>query len=160
MNNQQLMDHMASFAEKTFTSEGQVLPMWILVDEKGEHSVYVTPFGSDTEKDLTARLIRAAVKKTSAVRLGFMSETWMASKPRDTPMEELRDFVPSEQPDRREAIMILVEDRFGKHLAGSIEILRDDNGEARLEKFKDMTFQDGPHECSRFANFFDKESVH
>lgn len=159
MDNQKLMDHMVSFAQKYFDSENVLMPMWTLIDERGEIYVYLTPFSNGAEKDLIAELIKSKIKEDNAVRYGFMSETWMTTVSKETPRHVLENITPSEHPNRKEAILIMVEDRDGKRLNGMMEIIRDDVDHGTLN---DITTSGEIDRGFRFGNMFERrlETTH
>lgn len=158
--NQEVMDMMRSFVEKSYDPKEMMLPMWTLIAEDGTVIPIMTPFTNDTEKEITSLIIKKLVKENHGVRLGFLSETWMVSQAEAPELthENAKDIVPSEHPQRREGILLLVEDKFGKHLSGWYEIKRDDKGNGSLSPFRSGIFD---NVSGRFGEMFGKvEALH
>lgn len=150
-SSRKLMDMMVTFARTNFEATGQLLPMWHIIDKTGQSYIYMTPFSGDEEKDMTAAFIRAMVKKHDAIRIGFMSETWMAHA---DSKEAAKHIIPCEQPDRKEALYFICEGIDGTNLCGSIMIERDADDKGHLQMFQEGTSQSG-----RFTNFFAREKA-
>lgn len=150
---QGLLDNMVSFVQKTFNPAGQVMPMWTIIGEDGKAYVYMVPFDGEASKNMAAHVIRDACTKHKATMIGFMSETWLAVLPASA---DPTGVIPSEHPDRKEAIYLTVETSSGKCLSGAMIINRD-VGAGVLEPFE----QHGEQSLGgRFANMFTKASVH
>lgn len=148
-----LMDHMIAFARSAFEETGQLMPMWHLVDAQGQSSIYMTPFNGDDEKTLTGTFIRAMVKKHNAIRIGFMSETWVASYPEGTSEKDAQKIMPSEHPERKEALYLTCEEIDGTNYSAFIDISRDADGKGILGKTDETTMN---ATTGRFTNFFER----
>lgn len=136
MNNQEFMDSLVDFVGKTFNSHGMLMPMFILIDNEDRQHIFMAPFTSDAEKDLTALVIRQEIQDKKAVRMAFVAEAWFVSPSADISEEEAMKIRPSEQPDRKEAIQISVEDRDGQGESAMIPIERDAKGNGKLGECK------------------------
>lgn len=126
---EKLFERASEFAVDTFKASGEVMPMWIAQDGKGEVIPILTPFTNDEEKDVTADAVREIFKKVGAVRCAFISEAWMLVGDKNNKMPEgpIR-----EHPNRVEALVITVEDNVGVSIMGSYPILRPIDGKPRL----------------------------
>lgn len=153
---QSLMDSMVSFAKTSFDPKSQVLPMWTVIGEDGKAYVYMIPFVESGDKNMAARVVREACDKHKATMIGFMAETWTVSGD-DKDKEQLTSVPPSEHPDRKEAIYMIVETASGKSISGMMIINRNvDDGV--LEPF--VQHDPATTTSGRFANMFPKKSVH
>lgn len=155
-DNQRLMDHMVTFARKSFEDpKCTMLPMWTLLCDNGEIIPVMAIFRNEEEKYATVDLIKQMVKDKGVNRIGFLSETWMSSyqgedakkKPRDLPK-------PSDDPNRKEGILFIVEDRFGGKICCTIPINRDEDNNATLGEIKVM-----PDFTGDMATFFEKRET-
>jgi hypothetical protein len=136
-DNQKLMDHMIDFTKFLFETTGEVVPMWLLQDAKGMIQPIVTPFGDDRSKDEVVKEIRRQIIELKSVRYGFMSEAWSLVVKKGHPdFDRAKDMRPSEHPDRREIVKLTVEDDQGSFMFGHFQILRPENGKAKLSPFK------------------------
>lgn len=114
--------------ERAYTNrkEGEVLPVWFLTLENGEHHIIGTPIlgdspvESDRAKDIIADTVATWVLENKATEVMFVSDTWMRSLPPDAPESETRKRV-SQQLDSVEAIVVQVwnRDKTGFTLARS-----------------------------------------
>lgn len=158
MNNKELMNHLVDFATRIFQGTGQVISMWVLVDQDGGQYVYATPFGSDAEKDATSAMIRHMVREKKAVRIGFVTEAWYARVPPGKTDDEVRQMLrPSMQPDKMECIFISVEDQDGQGYTGMMEIKRNEGRGELGEPDVHATGKRGNR--GRFAEMFER-TVH
>src|SRR6185295_10523944 len=120
---------MTSFVTKTYDPKGELMPMWTLVDKDGQCFVYVTPFDGEDSKDAVNNLIRSMCRKHNATMIGFMSEVWTYKAPKGTSPEDARRIVPSEQPDRQEAVLFIAETIDGECRFGHMAIIRNAEGD-------------------------------
>lgn len=150
-----LMEHMKSFAQTAFTDSGSIMPMWTLISENGQIIPVVSPFGDDSEKQLTVVVIRRMIVEFNVVMIGFMAETWIVDSKDDPTItnETMHDITPSQHPQRREGIMLVVENIYGKSAFGSFEINRDQDEKATLGEF---TLMPGESHGGTFSGLFGK----
>lgn len=138
------MDDLKEFAEKnmkiaseSFLASGQLLPMWI-ADTTDGAIVIASPFHGDRSKDAVVAKIREEIAP-KASRLLFMAESWM----RVLKEKDVYDGVPpSQAADRIEVIYLFAEDRTGRAIHISREIIRA-NGTVTLAEPKMSDTKDG-----------------
>ena len=120
----------ADNAANIFKESGEVLPMWHAEPEEGAHLLIATPWSDDEEKHVAEKALRKVFALHRVKRYAFISEVWMAQvKSFDEVDNGPR---PSVHPDRREAVMIAAEDRYGNSISGVFYILRPEHGPAKL----------------------------
>lgn len=153
--NRELLDHMASFCKFAFSESGQVLPMWLLEDEAGQIQPVLTPFGDSASKDAMIAAIRQAIRDHKAVRCGFMSEAWALIVKKGHPdFDNPTRIAPSEHPDRREIVKLMVEDKDGGMLFAKLFILRPEHGKPSLSP---ISIEEGAERAGgRFTGLFQK----
>lgn len=147
-----LFDHGAETAEFLFKAQGELIPMWLCVDDAGGMHPLIMPDMED--KDKVAATVRQFLKKNKIVQYVAMIECWM--------LEEKRDKVPAEvlsgeaslehHPDRREAIHIMAESKSGEYQSGVYYILRPEHGKPTLSPFKVIGMNEAE---GRFVKMFD-----
>lgn len=123
----------AETARHLFTAQGYLIPMWVGVNEKGAH---IPLRATDLDdKDQTAEIVRRFLKKNNIVRYVSMLECW-TYEGKDPPKELLEGQSLEHNPDRREGVHILAEDRSGDNCSGMYYILRPEHGKPTLSPFK------------------------
>lgn len=154
--NEGVLDSLDDFARRIFDPSEVILPMFVLVDDKGEVELVSAVLTSDTDKDSIAEMVKQRVRTHKAVRIGFLTEAWFLDS-KDAP-EMLNGVtpIPSEHDKRRECIQILVEDQWGKHISRVLEIVRESADKATLKLHEQMT---GGEVAGRFSHFFDVQHV-
>jgi hypothetical protein len=139
-----------------FKDAGEVQPMWHLVQENGPQLALLTPWNNAREKDAAADYIRAIIKERKIVRYAFMAETWMVqADPADveSAVRLARRGQLSKHQDRREALIVQVEDRDTKEQLSRVRfILRPEHGKATLSPPHQY---DGEMVAGRFCKMFD-----
>jgi hypothetical protein len=127
---QEFFANAAENAMRMFNESGEVLPMWHAEPEEGAHLLIATPWSNDEEKDIVQRGLRLAFADHKVVRYAFISEVWLATV---RTLDEAKNGPrPSVHPDRREALMIQAEDRYGNRISGEFYILRPEHGKPTL----------------------------
>lgn len=130
------------------------IPTIVAVCGNGEiqHVVLNVPFDEEN-KDRIVRAMRHQFKQWGVVRYGFVSEAWAATYkvfPQGTDEDER--VQPSEHPERREIMNIVVADREGAVFVSALDIKRDYNGIVRnIVKNTDMQSNPGSF-GGRFAS--------
>jgi hypothetical protein len=152
-----MVNHMVHSAITLFNhAGGELQPMWVLYAENGEVIPVVTRWENDNDKVAAVEFIKKLIKERNVIRFGFMSEVWVAYEDKDEPS----GIMPSERPDRKEAIMVIVEDHDGFAEFGSMEITRDSDGSPVLGQYEKKA---GPGVdgviTGRFFNLFEKKRV-
>ena len=92
----------------------ELLPMWSIIDAKGELLVRATPWQNEHEKHLAEIFIRAEIAKRNAVAYSLVIEAWEAWQPLgwDPQKEPLTERNrPSKRVDRREVVIALAVDK-------------------------------------------------
>lgn len=85
----------------------QMSPSWLLVGLDGQRHLFMTPWKSDFEKELTRSFMREKMKELDAVAYSVVTESWMVRLPNGA-----RPIVdrPSQDPRRQECVMIMATD--------------------------------------------------
>ena len=99
---EELLALLSQFAETSFEEQGQVPPLFHAITEDGEHLLYMTPWEDGKAKAKMLKMVRAEFARKHVVRYGYVSEVWLAGY--DAPPRVL----PSERPDRKEAVVVAI----------------------------------------------------
>jgi len=144
-----------AFADKQagemFKQTGEVLPMWDLEDGEGNRFLAVTPFTDTGNKESVAAIIRRLISDRGIVRYAFLCEAWSA-------IVQAEDQIPQtlvDHPDRREVLIIFVEERGGATLSRTRYILRPEHGKPTLSPPNDNEAYDNAQ--GRFMHMFEPE---
>lgn len=127
-------ESMAGPVDSIFADTGVFQPMWFLEAKDGGLYVYGTPWADDQEKNIAVQYIRQEIKDKKAVRICHIAEVWQLTGRLDEGIPEsikLGGKIAS-HPDRREAVMILAQDKDGNHLMITRYILRPEGKKAVL----------------------------
>jgi len=143
---QEFFANAAENAMRIFNESGEVVPMWHAEPKEGPHLLIATPWSNDEEKHLAEKTLRLVFADHQVKRYAFISEVWMAQvKSFDEVNSGPR---PSEHPDRREALLITAEDRYGNRISGNFYILRPEHGPAKLSP---LDMHDHDAQTGRFS---------
>lgn len=144
----EIFDHGKDAAKHLFDTQGEVHPMWIIENNKGEITPMIVPMVGD--KNEIAKAVGKALKELKAVRYVSIIEAWtLEPKSKELP-ESIKLGAPvSQHPDRREVIWIIAEEKGGS-IAGMYYILRPEKGKPVLSPFK--TLPKSEHQEGRFVN--------
>lgn len=152
MTLEEIFDHGKDAAKHLFDMQGEVHPMWIIENKKGEIIPMMVPMIGD--KDELSVAIKKALKKLEAVRYVSIVEAWMLDIAKEKKLpESVQLGAPiSQHPDRREIVAVNAEDKAGGSMSGMFYILRPEIGKPRLSNFKEIpdTKQEG-----RFVNLLE-----
>lgn len=119
-----LMDIVARGGQGIFHERGEIRhPMFFGQDHAGHVTVLMVKELLEN-KDLGAMIVGAALSENECVRYVFMAETWFTSLVGMTPEQAKAEPMPSEHPDRREAVFLYGEDADGTRRARTYEIVR------------------------------------
>jgi hypothetical protein len=141
----------AETAEFLFNKQGFLVPMWIGVNERGSKQPLLIPdFG---DKDSAAEQVREFLRRGKIIRYVSMLECWVYEG-KDVPPEILAGQSLEKNPDRREAIHILAEDRDDNTISGRFYILRPEHDKPKLSPLKTEELSGGRTE-GRFVKMFD-----
>jgi hypothetical protein len=107
----QFVEQVAQNVSRIFEKQGQVLPMYHIIDAEGRDFVMLAPPLPD--KDMAVAVARALLAEMGATRVAYIDEGWaLDSKLSTADIQEVyRSGVSiSEHPDRIEVILINAED--------------------------------------------------
>ena len=128
--------HGAEFAANTFKQVGELEPMWICETGTGDMIIVegeMPPHLGDDRNKLAA-ILKAAFRAHGVVRYVFMTEAW-SYEGKELPASIAAGASIESHPDRNEVISLTAEEK-GRHLMGTMQILRPEYGRAKLTPFK------------------------
>jgi hypothetical protein len=134
-----------------FEKQGYLLPMWVGISDKGAHIPLMVKDMED--KDQVSDGVRQFLKEKKITRYVSMLECWTLEGVKEVPPEILAGGSLEKNPDRREAIHVLAEDKDGSTISGCFYILRPEHGKPKLSPLK-VHPKEGNAE-GRFAKMFD-----
>ncbi len=108
-----LAEGLMDFGSELFNKKGpdEIQPMFVGEDEKGEKTALMTPFSSDEEKQMIARMVHEFFVEKQILRYAFLSEGWMrVATPEENKNPKKIDPKVSEHEDRREALIVVAND--------------------------------------------------
>lgn len=142
MNLNELVQHGADFAKFAFEGSGELQPMWITEDNKGQRGIVMTPFDGPNAKTKVVRALRESFKRLNIQRYVFIVEAWMLdTRAVDKKVTEnviQGNVAVSDVPERIECIQVVGEDRDGTSAMGHYLIHRDKDGKPTLSEFKKL----------------------
>lgn len=154
-NFKEFVDSIKQKVTQTFNTEGKILPTWFFLLKDNSIVELVTPFRNNFEKDIIDKAIRKVVVAKDVQRYAFTSEVWYAISI-ERYVKKLSDYKglpPSKRPDRKEALMLVAEDKAGEGLIGRSDIHR--GGDlAMVGEFKMVSNKDNFE--GRFMSMFSK----
>ena len=156
---QELMAIVSKSAAQVFKERGEIIPILHMVDEFNNHIPihWTTGFENYSTKDMTANIMRRALRAANAQRYALVIEAWTVDERGDTKsaMEmQGRGESLERHPDRIEVITIFVEDKNTKErLSRWYRILRPEHGKATLAPPRDIQTLEG---VGRFNNLFEE----
>jgi len=151
--------------EKRFDEMGEVDPSWALVTAGGKRHMVVMAFPSTVEdpygdkaKKAGVAIMRDYFREHYVVRYAFVTEMWLGTK-----SSSVRPVL---DPNRREAVLLLVEDRGGAFTAwreiirpanskpylGKLELLIDGSPAPRYSRFGNLLYQPRPRSSSELPD--------
>ncbi len=144
--------------ELSFSEQGSISPMLFVgmrsVRHKGKIEAMVTPaapFLSDANgKDMLSDLLKQIAAEDNPIFIAMVTECWMVKGDKDSDIDEMRKMLPSENPNRKEAVLATFE---GLDFQRQImwEINREEGEEPTLGKMK---CEESSSMQGRFAHFF------
>ncbi len=93
---------------------------FVAENQNGELFMYGTPFDGDKSKQALIRFLRAEFKKRGIVRYVLATEAWMSVREKN---EIPNSLPPSEDPLRRDVLMIIGVEKNGKTVCRSAKIV-------------------------------------
>lgn len=127
-----MIDHAFEFAksmligERTTGDDPSFCPQWTVLTDKGAVAVLATPFDGEESKNYAAAVVATVIGLSGVIRYTFASEVWTA---KGKPGEVDLATPPSQQPDRREMLMITGGDRKNGEMAKFWNIVRNRKGQ-------------------------------
>jgi hypothetical protein len=138
-----LFEYAKELATERFTERGEFEPSSIVIDsEDGQRTICGVPFPETAEaKDQLYASLREFLRDHGVVRYAHISESWIGSAG--------HAGRPSQDPDRREAVVIVMADRLGHRQCAIAEIKRSGDGAPTLQPWAEadhnrMTGMTGP----------------
>jgi hypothetical protein len=129
----------------------QLIPQWLLAS-LDRTMIVATPWGGDDEKHLVIGVMRAMMREEQVHAYSLLVEAWFAHEkvPEGTSPDSFkyRGLPPSQRPDRKESVVAMATNRYGKHLHRHWEIVRGKKG-----KCVDLKRMDGPED--QISGIFD-----
>jgi hypothetical protein len=118
------------WADDRFAQYGEITPMWHIVTGDGREMILQPP---PVDKDVGARIMRAALRKLDAIRCVFIDEAWTVEVKLDdaAEVERIEREGAATHPRRVEMLMFAGEDQMGQ-LIGTRPIERPPGGKAYL----------------------------
>jgi hypothetical protein len=149
-----LLESSFEMSSKLLLEEGSIMPVWIILYDDGTAPfIRPTPWRNEAEKVAALGAMRSFIKLTGAVMYAMISETWMAHRTASSFEEaEKQGPRPSQDPNRLEALMIVIADPVGGGEFFSWEMLRDKEG--KLTGFKPLKTPSKEHSQGRMLNLF------
>lgn len=154
------MTRLEDFAKKMFgptddifTDQQNIQPMWFLSDEGGALTVVCTPWENDQEKEASIAYVKQLMKERHTVVYASIAEVWTLEADKDKGLPEsvkLGSSIAS-HPDRREAIVMIAQDKSGDCICLTKYILRPEHGKATLSEMRIQKFNNSSIE-GRMAN--------
>ncbi len=150
---EELVEKAKENVQRMFDERGEILPMWHAQTVDGEDLILATPLGDADQKELLSQALKLFFQEKGVVRYVFMTETWFkAVKEGETMFSgDVRH-----QPDKKEAVMLVGEDRdTGASIMVQLEIDR--------SKGKAVLLPASNHNggvAGRFTNMFGEPTQH
>ena len=134
-----LFDHQKSFAEFCFKQQDSIIPMWVGQDAEGIIYPMSAPFTSPQEKIEVITTVKEIFRDMKVIRYVSMLESWVVvANKADKDIKAVLSQAPSENPNRKEAVLLIGEEG-SREISGLYFIERDKDNKASLGKFEMMT---------------------
>lgn len=111
------------FNKKIVSAGEELYPRWVGQSTDGKIYVFATPWTDEDDKRRHVAHVRAMFAIYDIERYLFSAEAWVARQKGDKPL----DCMPSEHPDRTEALIVVAVDRHAP-MECSVPLTRDENG--------------------------------
>ncbi len=128
-----LFERGKEFAKLAFKEQGTVHPMWIMETEDGTHIPMTLPVSVMEDKDRLAAGLKDLMHKAQVVRYVSILESWVVTVDKKDDVEMVLPV--SEQPDKRECVLITAEDKY--HCLSGMFMIERTADKAELSKFKE-----------------------
>lgn len=149
-------ERMAAPLDERFADAQEMIPMWFLESKDGEMTILCTPWSDQREKELSVAYVKQALKEMDGVRCCHISEVWTLTVPKDQEFPEsikMGGKVAS-HPERREAVVVVAEDKAGNSYFMKRYILRPEHKKAVLSP-PDVPNLDGSEAKGLLVGMFD-----
>ncbi len=153
------IDNIVKVATEIMLNDGQ-LPLTLLVEGEKETAIIPRTDGNkETSHQDWAYMVGISVAMSGRFKIfhqiATVTEAWMAAMPADTAIEDAPP--PSEHPDRKEIILIHLQDVFPgkKSRMRILDIIRNEDDENSFELVEDISYQKdgGEAQSSILDNF-------
>lgn len=126
----ELFEFTKTTAQKTFNKDGHHSPIFIIDSPTRGPMIVLAMWDSTEEKYRVMERVRLLMKQHFANQYAFVNEMWMSKN---------EGIAPSDDPDRKEGLMIIVESKSEQPRGGIYPIIRPKVGKPRLGAFKDYS---------------------
>lgn len=152
----EFLDTQCETTKQIFNDRGQIYPLWIIEPKAGDLILVPTAWENDRDKDFAVEAIKDLLKVCEAKRYAFVTEAWIVDvrNKHEIPKSHQLGGSLANHPDRREVVMVTVEDRH-QSMTRMFYILRPEHGKPVLSAAEDM---DGDKSEGRFVNLLPKEA--
>lgn len=140
---EELLKVATAAAKDIFYKNGEIISGTFMFDNPpgGFTSACAIPWSDTSSKLRVAYSVRKMLETIGIERYAVMSEVWYYStSAKDRTMADIQrnDPVPSEHPDRKEGVMVLVRDRTDTPLSSFFDIKRRINAKPMLVEYPDQ----------------------
>jgi len=158
----QLAEKAWSFASDTLDQDGPGMPHFIAELPNGEVHFMATPWQGEDDKEIILNIVTKHFAEHNVQRYALISEVWFVQRP---PGDPRKMGMPSEQPDRKSAQMMLAVDRSGEVLHYMAEIIEstDETGTPKRQLGERRVLPAGGEHTGRMVNLLGplkKPAVH
>lgn len=139
-------DQIASqvFAQcKEILSKNKELSAGLFAISHDTQSMFTMPIPEPSSRGAVEAFLKVGVKKLGVSCLVTASEAWMATGVEGMSLEEAQKIVPSEDPNRKEAVIVFVSMSTGEKASRMAIIERNDDG--MVSRYLDMDGEDCPY---------------
>lgn len=153
-----LVEQSVAYVHKVLIEERQkeLMPIFHLVAPPGGQSAVVgTPWNSKFEKQLAVAQVKAMARSIDAQAVVFTTECWLVKRdtPTDWHRQRIHNVIPSQEPDRMEAVMIAAKNKARDTEVVTLQIIRDKPGGRIISLIREVEFP-GIYESWMFDGMF------
>lgn len=117
------LDTLAGAARQNLERSGHLVSVAFIVHPPNNVKIVPCPFRNDYEKEIVVAALRKKVAELNATMVVLIHEAWMRTLKDATSLDDWDGVQPSESPDRKEVVAILVETLDGCYI-GTAPIAR------------------------------------
>lgn len=118
------VDLLVGAARVNLEKSGHLVPVAIIHHPPNNVKVVPCSFRNDEEKDFVAGELRHMARELEATKVIFIHEAWLRRQANAQSIDEWDGVLPSESPDKKEVVAVLVETLDGCYM-GYAPITRD-----------------------------------